>query len=185
MKIPILTNDPSFTAWGMARLLLDVDTLEMELQELILIETEKTKEKRTRVTSDDLVRAAKLYTGFQKAARGVHAIFSEIPSGAQDARSARSFGIVVGILASAPIPITQVMPLETKAVVEEHATKAKMIAAMHEKYPHPTWLRDRDKPDGRLLAKNEHLADALAVGEAGILTDEFRRSLAMTRRIAA
>lgn len=186
MKIPILTNDPSFTAWGMARMLLDTDTLELELQELILTETEKSKDKRARVSSDDVARANKLSAAFQKACVGVNAIFSEVPSGAQDAKSSRAFGIVVGILSGAPIPITQVMPLETKDAtgLGKNASKADIIAWAFEKYPHSTWLRARNKPDGELIAKNEHLADAIAVAEAGVLTDEFRRSLAMYRRAA-
>ncbi|MBY0260945.1 MAG: hypothetical protein K2Q20_01280, partial [Phycisphaerales bacterium] len=80
----------------MARMLLDTDTLELELQELILTETTKSTNKRARVSSDDLARAAKLDAAFQKAAKGVNAIFSEVPSGAQDAKSSRAFGIVVG-----------------------------------------------------------------------------------------
>jgi Holliday junction resolvasome RuvABC endonuclease subunit len=186
MKIPILSCDPSFTAWGMARMLLDTDTLELELEELILTETEKTKEKRARVTSDDLSRATKLYNAFHKAAAGAQVVFSEVPSGAQDAKSARAFGIIVGILGGSPTPIVQVMPLETKAAtgLGKTATKAEMIEWATAKYPHPGWLRARGKADGPLVAKNEHLADAIAVAEAGVLTDEFRRSLSLMRRAA-
>lgn len=186
MKIPILTNDPSFTAWGMARMLLDTDTLELELQELMLVKTSKTKEKRARVSSDKLDRATTLSNAFLKMAKGVNAIFSEVPSGAQDANSANAFGIVVGILAAAPIPITQVMPLETKEAtgLGKNATKDQIIQWAFDRYPHPTWLRARGKADGPLIADNEHLADAIAVAEAGILTDEFRRSLALYRRAA-
>lgn len=184
MKIPILACDPSFTAWGMAKMTLDLDTLELELEELILTETEKTKVKQARVTSDDLVRSTKLYRAFHKAAIGRQLVFSEIPSGAQDAKAARSFGIVCGILGGSPTPIVQVMPLETKAVVIKNATKPQMIDAMFAKYPHSTWMRLGDKPTGRLLAKNEHLADAIAVAEAGILTDEFRRLISVWRPVA-
>jgi hypothetical protein len=186
MKIPILSCDPSFTAWGMAKMLLDTDSLELELQELILTETEKAKGKTVRVTSDDLVRSRKLHDAFQEAALGVNAIFSEVPSGAQDAKSSRAFGIVVGILCSAPVPITQVMPLETKEAtgLGKSATKPDIIKWAVAKYPHPTWLRARGKADGNLIAKNEHLADAIAVAEAGVLTDEFRRSLSLMRRAA-
>ncbi|WP_253399623.1 hypothetical protein [Methylorubrum extorquens] len=183
MKIPILSCDPSFTAWGMAKMLLDTDTLELELEELILTETEKTKVKQARVTSDDLVRSTKLYKAFHKAAVGRTLVFSEIPSGAQDAKAARAFGIVCGILGGSPTPIVQVMPLETKDVtgLGKSASKQQMIDWAVEKYPHPTWLRARNNPNGALIAKNEHLADAIAVAEAGVLTDEFRRLLSVWR----
>ncbi|AMB48351.1 hypothetical protein [Methylobacterium sp. AMS5] len=181
MKIPILANDPSFTHWGMARMLLDLDTLELELTGLRLIVTKKNPNKTVRVTADDLVRSQKLSTAFLQEAAGVSAIFTEVPSGAQDAKSSRAFGIVVGILASSPIPVTQIMPLETKAVVKPYASKGEMIEAMVAKYPHADWLRARGKATGPLIADNEHLADAIAVAEAGVLTDEFRRSLAMMR----
>lgn len=186
MKIPILTNDPSLSAWGMARMLLDTDTLELELQELVLVKTKKTKDKRARVSSDKLERATVLSNAFLRMSKGVNAIFSEVPSGAQDSAAASAFGIVVGILAAAPIPITQVMPLETKDAtgLGKNASKPEIIAWAVEKYPHPTWLRARGKADGALIADNEHLADAIAVAEAGILTDEFRRSLALYRRAA-
>lgn len=186
MKIPILSNDPSFTSWGMARMLLDTDTLELELQELILVKTTKSKDKRARVSSDKLERAEALSAAFLKMAQGVNAIFSEVPSGAQDANSANAFGIVVGILAAAPVPVTQVMPLETKEAtgLGKNATKAEIIAWAVAKYPHHTWLRARGNPNGPLVADNEHLADAIAVAEAGVLTDEFRRSLALMRRAA-
>lgn len=186
MKIPILTNDPSFTHWGMARMTLDTDTLDLELEELMLVKTSKSKDKRARVSSDKLQRAEVLSLAFLKMARGVNAIFSEVPSGAQDANSANAFGIVVGILAAAPIPVTQVMPLETKEAtgLGKNATKSEIIGWATEKYPHPTWLRARNNPTGALIADNEHLADAIAVAEAGILTDEFRRSLALMRRAA-
>jgi hypothetical protein len=186
MRVPILSNDPSFTHWGMARMLLDTDTLELELQDLVLVKTKKTTEKRARVSSDKLERAETLSAAFLKMARGVNAIFSEVPSGAQDANSANAFGIVVGILAAAPIPVTQVMPLETKEAtgLGKNATKAEIIAWATEKYPHAGWLRERGNPNGRFIADNEHLADAIAVAEAGVLTDEFRRSLALMRRAA-
>ena len=91
------------------------------------------------MSSDKLERAETLSRAFLKMAEGVSAIFSEVPSGAQDANSANAFGIVVGILAAAPVPVTQVMPLETKEAtgLGKNATKSEIIGWATERFVVP------------------------------------------------
>ncbi len=159
MKIPILTNDPSFTSWGMARMLLDTDTLELELQELLLVKTKKTTDKRARVSSDKLERAEVLSKALLKMAQGVNAIFSEVPSAPRTRTSANAFASSSASWRPHRFPITQVMPLETKEATglgkKRHQGRA-IIQWAFAKYPHPTWLRARGKETGPLVADNEH-----------------------------
>lgn len=187
-KLRILSVDPSFTNWGMAKFYLDLGSLELDLLDLELVTTERTKARKiVRVNSDDLARSATIWEKFLDWASETDFIFSEVPSGAQDANAAKSFGICIGLLAAAPKPLIQVMPLETKlaATNTKNAGKPEIMRWAYDKYPNAPWKRDRDKPNGRLLKSNEHLADACAIAEAGILTDEFRRLIAALRVTSA
>lgn len=173
--------DPAFSNMGIARILLDLETMKMEIEDLILIETEKEETKKVRASSDDLRRAIELFDGMQAGLRGCVLAFAEIPSGAQDAKSARGLGIAVGVVASSPIPIVQVQPLEAKlaSVGSKTATKPQMIAWATGLYPDAPWKRARDSATGSFTLKNEHLADATAVVHAGIKTPEFKRTMAI------
>lgn len=173
--------DPAFANMGIARILLNLETMGMDIEDLILIETEKEETKKVRVNSDDLRRATELHSGMQKALKGCVLAFAEIPSGAQDAKSARGLGIAVGVIASSPVEIVEVQPAETKlaSVGSKTATKPQMIAWATNLYPDAPWKRVRDNPAGAFTLKNEHLADAVAVAYAGIRTPEFKRMMAV------
>jgi Holliday junction resolvasome RuvABC endonuclease subunit len=176
-KILVGGIDPSLTAFGIARLQLDLDSLELSVEDLILEKTAPTKVKQVRRNSDDLSRAEKLYQAFHDGLDGCVVCFAEIPSGAQSARAALGFGIAIGVMASCHIPLIQVMPSETKLAVTggKTATKSEMISWGTGKYPKAPWLKHR----GKIVQDNEHLADAVAVAHAGVKTDEFKRLLAM------
>jgi Holliday junction resolvasome RuvABC endonuclease subunit len=120
-----------------------------------------------------------------EACKGALFAVSEVPMGAQSARAALAFGMVIGMLANLPVPLIQVSPLEVKmaAVGHRQAAKEEMIAWAVEKYPAAAWrLQDKNgakHKKGDLKADNEHLADAIAVAEAGLLTDQFKQAVAM------
>lgn len=193
-SIRVVGLDPAFAHFGFARMLLDLESLELTLERVRTITTEKMagKKKVIRQNSDDLRRAAELYEGFQEETDGCVVAFGEIPSGAQHARSALGFGIALGILASSKIPLIEVMPVETKlaSVGSKKAEKPEIIAWAAEKYPDAGWQRyEKDvvkkgilhRKAGDLHDDNEHAADACAVIHAGIITPEFKRSLALWR----
>jgi len=129
MIIKVVSFDPSMRAFGMASLLLDTATMKFEVCDLKLIETERMVTKQVRQNSDDLRRAQELAVEFKAFCKGAQIGFTEVPSGAQNARAAYSFGMMIGLLANAPISLIQVMPSETKlaTVGTKTASKDEMI----------------------------------------------------------
>lgn len=166
-SLTVIGCDPSLKGWGLARLIVNIESLstlaepEVDVVDLRLIATEKSGGKTVRAASDDLRRAQELHAGFHQFCRGAALLMAEIPSGTQSARGAMSNGICLGVLASSPLPIIQVAPLETKlaTVGTKTATKPEMIEWATSRFPNAGWLRHR----GSLTAANEHLADAVAV----------------------
>ena len=68
--------------------------------------------------------------------------------------------------------LIEVSSLEVKksSVGKKTASKEEMRQWAYEKWPDAPWL----KHGGKLVQKNEHLADALASVEAGIRTEQFK-----------
>jgi Holliday junction resolvasome RuvABC endonuclease subunit len=183
--------DPSLANWGMAKMLLNTETLDLELEQILTINTEpRGKNKVVRQNSHDLQRAGALYEGFQAWMKDCVIGFSEIPSGSQRARAALGFGVAIGVLASSPVQLIEVMPVETKlaSVGSKTAEKPEIIEWAARTYPNVSW--DRYHKDviskGKLTRKagdlhrdNEHAADACAVIHAGIQTPQFKQLLAL------
>ena len=190
--------DPSLCNFGIARMLLDRDTLELKLERIRTIETEPQRgsKKVVRQNSDDLRRAKLLHEAFQEELKDCVIGFTEVPSGSQHSRSALGFGISIGILASSPIELIEVMPVETKlaSVGSKTAEKPEIIAWAAERYPDAGWQRyEKDTKNkkgvivnraGDLHGDNEHAADACAVIHAGIRTPEFKHLLALWKATA-
>lgn len=181
--IRVVGLDPSMSNFGMAFMHLDLETLNLKLDSLLLIETEKKANKVVRQNSDDLRRCQEITWKYHKAVKafGAQFAFSEVPTGAQSARAMLANGIVLGVLASCPIPLIQVQPTETKmaTVGTKTASKQEMIEWSGETYPDGPWLRHKSKGQMVLSLKNEHLADATAVVHAGLKTDQFQQLRAM------
>ena len=188
MLIRVAGVDPAFRNIGIARLLLNTETMALVLQDLRLLTTENQASKTVRKNSDDLRRAMELHSGFIASTKDCSVIFAEVPTGAQSARAALGFGVAIGVLASSPIPIIQVQPFETKlaTVGTKTASKEEMIEWATEAYPDGPWLTRKFKGKTHFTAANEHLADAVAVAHAGIKTDQFRQlvSLLTATRLA-
>lgn len=179
--INVVGFDPALKNLGIARMRLDITTLELEMDYLRLIQTEKQTNKVVRQNSDDLRRAGDIYGGIIQGAQGCAIAFAEIPSGAQTARAALSFGIAIGCLAACPIPLIEVQPSETKlaAVGTKTASKQEMIEWATEVYPDANWLRAKQNgakfKKGDFTGDNEHMADAVGVIHAGIKTAAFQQ----------
>jgi Holliday junction resolvasome RuvABC endonuclease subunit len=193
--IPIAGLDPSFTHFGVVNATLDLDTLEVTVGRMTTIVTEptdKASRKVIRKNSDDLKRSQIISAAYPPLVKDCVAVFAEIPTGAQSARAMWAFGASTMAIAFCPVPVIQVQPSETKmaAVGTSTASKEEMIEWAGEKYPNAPWERyARDKiwkskvirSAGQICDSEEHVADALAVIEAGLVTDQFRQLLALLR----
>lgn len=177
MLIQVAGIDPSLRNTGIVRMDLELGSLETAIREMRLFETEKQTGKTVRQNSDDLRRAQELYKGMCEMVQDCHLVFAEIPTGAQSARAALSFGIAIGLLSACPVPIIQVQPFETKlaTVGTKTASKEEIIEWAGETYPAAAWLTKKRNGKQELVAKNEHLADAAAIVHAGLKTQEFQR----------
>lgn len=102
----------------------------------------------------------------------------EVPSGAQDARAAFAFGGVTAMYACLPIKFYPVYPLEVKEAATgfKHSDKEDMIEWAYARWPTANWITSKRSNKMDLKTKsglyltnaNEHLADACAVGQAGL-----------------
>lgn len=178
--VRVASLDPSFRNFGVARLVLKLETFQFGIESLHLIETEKDQGKQIRRNSDDLKRCQKIIREYHPLVTPCSVVFAEIPTGAQSARAATAFGIATALVASCPVPVIQVQPTETKlaTVGTKTASKEEMIEWAVETYPNAPWIRDKK---GKIINKNEHLADAVAVAHAGVQTDQFEQLLALLR----
>lgn len=184
--------DPSLRNWGMSKMLLDCDNMTLELEDITTVRTESRKGKTVRQNSDDLRCAQELLAGFHAWVKDCVIGFCEVPSGSQAARANIGFGISIGVLASSPIPLIQVMPVETKlaSVGSKTADKPEIIEWAAATYPNVPWERyhkpvivkgKQRRAAGDLHADNEHAADACAVVHAGIQTPQLRQLLALLK----
>lgn len=184
--IKIVGFDPALSNLGIAQAEYDIVTGKLDIKNLTLVQTSNDSTKTIRKNSDDLRRASELYGGMILGCTGHALAVAEIPVGTQSARGAMSNGIMIGVLAACPIPLIQVQPTEVKmaAVKCKTATKGEMIEWAMSTYPNLNWLMR--KSGGKLvpLNDNEHLADACATLHAGILTDQFKQSLALYKGLS-
>jgi Holliday junction resolvasome RuvABC endonuclease subunit len=191
--IKMIGIDPSLTHTGWA--VSEVDTEAKSILRVVewgTVITAPTKVKAVRRNSDDLFRSRAIFSEIQNVIQrhGIRVGASEIPSGAQSARAALSFGIAVGILASLPIPLIEVMPSETKLAT--HGTKTadkedivRWVLANTQGHPiewpsgkkENAWMIEHGK--GYITLGVEHQADAVAVTQAAIKSEQFRQLAAM------
>lgn len=185
-KIKIVGIDPALRNFGFAQATLDVHTLEYQIDNLILVESESEAGKTVRKNSDDLRRAQQLYGGLVLACTGAALAIAEVPVGSQSARAMASYGMCVGVLAACPVPLIQVLPHEVKlaATGYKQAAKEEMIEWAMGRFPSANWLMRKSKGQMVPMNDNEHLADACAAIEAGIKTAQFQQAIAMYRSMA-
>lgn len=192
MKLKMISIDAAFANMGLARVTVDTVSGKVECLDLKLVSTERDHHKQVRKSSSDLERAKLLHKALQDWVQDAAFAFAEVPSGSQSAVAARGLGVAVGILASCPIPLIEVSPMEVKIAVtgdrKIQASKADMMAWAEKRWPKAPWIRHtRNSPSkgksagkwkiGDLQNDNEHMADAMAAVVAGVATPEFQRLL--------
>lgn len=184
-EIRLVSFDPALSNLGVALLRYNIFEQRLVLDRLHLAKTEPTKTKQVRKNSDDLERARILFRTMTEFSENRAFAIAEIPVGTQSARGAMSNGIALGVLAGCPVPLIQVTPTEAKLAGPgiKTATKQEMIEWAIAKYPHKDWLMRKSKGQLVPIADNEHLADAVAIAEAGIKTDQFKQALALYKAV--
>lgn len=167
----VLGLDPSLRNFAIVKGDLNIDTNEFNPTFAELVETSTTKTKRVRKNSDDLERARSISAALRNYTDEATIIFAEIPVGSQSSRAMASYGISIGIISALARPLIQVTPSEVKiaATGDKNATKDEMIQWAYAMYPDLNWL----KRGGKLLAKNEHIADSIAAIHAGLESEQF------------
>jgi Holliday junction resolvasome RuvABC endonuclease subunit len=172
--------DGSLQNLGLAVVTLDKAPSITGLIHLRLNKTAPTTNKKMRKSYDDLARFRSHWLCLEEVINKYDCkiAFGEVPSGAQDARANFAFGGVTAMYACLPVPFVPVYPLEVKeaATGYKHADKEDMIQWAYDKFPNGEWLSSNRK--NKMLIKdakglylkneNEHLADAVAVGFAGL-----------------
>lgn len=193
--VRVIGLDPSLTATGWVIADVDVSTSRPKIVDIIEMGLSETspapKKSKVRVSSDNLARARKQRACMMLAidTHKVQIACSEIPSGAQSAKAALAFGIVIGLIAALPVPMVEVTPFQVKdaACGNKYADKEDIMRwalEMTRKLGGLMFWKTAAKAnefqielDGKFLIKKmEHQADAVAVVEAAIRLPEFRET---------
>ncbi|WP_051258874.1 hypothetical protein [Chitinibacter tainanensis] len=182
-QLSIVGIDAAFRNVGLSHASYDLSNGQLTLHDLRLIETERDNSKKVRRNSDDLRCAREIVQGVRQYIQHTQAsmLIAEVPTGGQSASAAKSFGIVVGILAGLDLPLIEVKEEEVKMVTvgKRNATKKEIIDWAVDRYPSLPWLTRKYKGQIELLGKNEHLADSVGVINAGVITEQFKSATAM------
>ena len=184
MKIAVCGIDPSLRNWGIAEGILNTETGYLDDVRLTLIETKDPIGKQVRQNSKDLSLAEQICEVTIPIAMKAKAIFVEVPVGSQSARAMASYGVCVGILGSIRalgIPIIEVTATAVKKTFtgDPVATKALMIQQALLEYPSANFPRH----GGKIVAKAEHVADAIAAIHAGVQTPAFLNIMRIIKSI--
>lgn len=188
MTIKILGLDPALRNTGVAIGEYSLETGKLEITHLDIIRTEKTADGIVvRQTSDDLKCAKLIVQGIREAIQAHRPAFvaSEISSFSQSARGMFTNGVCCGVLASVQLPILEVNALEVKKAAggAKGSSKEFMIQWAMKNWPSAGWMTRKVKGETKLLAGNEHLADACGAIAAGILTPQFAQAISIMQSI--
>lgn len=177
----VVGMDPSLRNWGISFGTFNLDTNEVKVKTVRVVNPVLPEGKQTRQNSLDLEAAKQLCASALEAAADAEAIFVEVPVGSQSARAMASYGICVGVLGALRAtgkPFFEVTPTEVKlaAVGSKTATKREMIDWAIHQHPGANWPVYLIKGVKQISeAKAEHMADATAAIHAGVHTNEFKQ----------
>lgn len=183
--IKVVGCDPSLRNWGLAGGTLNLETRQLKIDWLELINPVLPKGKQVRQNSLDLASAQQLFEGTLAKAQDAQAIFVEIPVGSQSARAMASYGVCVGVLGALRghgIPFFEVTPTEVKMATagSKTATKDEMICWATQAHPEANWpAYKRLGASSISSAKAEHMADAIGAIHAGTKTNLFNQLVSM------
>ena len=176
--------DPSLRNTGMCIAEVDMQTGSYKFTAIGMVQTlAADKTKLQRQNSADLVSCRELYRGMNAfiADHKPNLATGEVPTGAQSARAALSFGFSTMLLATLPVPIIEVTPREVKlaSVGSKTASKDEMMEWARNQAPSLPWKTRRLKGQLVLTNDNEHMADACATVAAAVETTQFMQLMSM------
>jgi Holliday junction resolvasome RuvABC endonuclease subunit len=182
--IRILGIDPSLRNTGLAVADYDIFTGKLNVFKVEIAQTANGNDgKVVRKSSDDLSRARAITTEIKRviAIHSPNFAVAEVPGGTQSARGAFSNGVCCGLLACLSLPLIEVSPMEVKlaSVGIKTASKNQMIQWAVAKWPNAGWFTRKLKGEIVMTNDNEHVADACAAIQAGLLTAQFAQAIAM------
>lgn len=184
-KLSVCGFDPSLRHWGIAEGIYDLQTNQIYISSISVIEPILNTGKQTRQNSLDVESGLQLFTGAYNASKSCQFIFAEVPVGSQSSRAMCSYGLCTGVLGSLKamgLPLVEVTPTEVKmaSVGSKTATKTEMIQWAFAKHPNVGWPMHNKKLSA---SKAEHMADAIAAIYAGIKTPAFLQLLNTLKNI--
>ncbi len=170
-----LSIDSSLANTGIA--LGDVDPQgNIAIPMIDLTVTKKSTSRQVRASSDTIARGRQTHKFISDYITNHNPalIFVETPSGSQNSSAMKSYGMTCQLIAGLFPPPIEVTPTEVKlaSVGSKTASKSDMIEWAMNLYPNLPWFLHND---GTPVAKNEHMADAIAIAHAAILTPEYLR----------
>lgn len=190
-KILIAGLDGSLRNFGITKMIYDLESGTLKIHDMLLLQTEKSKIKSVRASSDNLLRAQSIHKGLTEFLADTVLCFAEVPFGGQSYDAVLGFGITIGLYASIRAPLLEVSPSETKkaTVGTRTASKQEMIEWAFETYPNADWItharNGKNFKKGEPTLANEHLADAAAIVHAGIRLPAFEQVKAILGMQAA
>lgn len=179
--LSVVGFDPSLRNWGISHGIFDLDTKQIKISKLSVINPVLPTGKLVRQNSLDIESAKQLCASAIEAAKDAQAIFVEVPVGSQSARAMASYGICVGVLGALRAtgkPFFEVTPTEVKmiSVGRKNATKQEMIGWAVAEHPEANWPTYKVNGITQITeAKAEHMADATAAIHAGLHSNEFKQ----------
>ena len=125
--IRVLAIDPALANWGLAKLLFNPATGQIQVEDLKLLATKKEAGKTVRVSSDDLRRCSETYIQAHAWASDASILIAEVPSGSKSSRGSIGNGTAIGMLAALRFirPLVEVNPIEVKKAVTGRKTDSK------------------------------------------------------------
>lgn len=167
-----ISIDPSLTNTAIVFGQIEDDKLIPENH--VLLQTQPTKNKQVRASSDLVNRSRFLLNGLIGNIKEFQPdiIFAETPSGSQSFRGGLSYAISCALIASCDPAAIEVTPMEVKKVLGKgKISKKQIINYVAEKYPN---FHLPIKRGGAILeGEAEHIADAIVAAEAGIKTTQY------------
>lgn len=182
-SLTVVGQDPSLRNWGLARGTYCLESRQLTIDKLELVQPVIPTGKQVRQNSLDLESSQQLYRRALAFAQGAHAVFVEVPQGSKNARAAAGYGVCMGVLGglrASGIPFIEVTPTEVKLAGygRKDATKQQMISWAMANHPEANWpMYRRHGVEEVSEAQAEHLADAVAAIRAGLACNTFQQML--------
>ncbi len=193
----MLGIDPGLNNTGFAVAEVDLSTSRiLRVFELGLLTTKRDTTRRVRRSSDDYRRAKSLVVRLRAIAERhrIHLAAAEMAATSPYKRISLNFGVMTGILASFDFPLIEVLPQQVKCAIsgERSAEKVEIIGwALGITGDAPVGWPTSSIPNrlglshrGKTVALSaEHPADALAVIQAALASEQLGEVVALQRAL--